>query len=1351
MKVISFEPVEATQVKRDISFEPIEAQPVRKTPVSFEPIQAVKVPPPSVEPSPEDLEIYRGMGLKDYRSPSGKLYQLGEREPAVVLPRGPSYAQPQNLPRPTEGLLTSLPRDISTIGQAIWMMTDPRTKEGQKLSGEILDRLSYYKNAMFAPVLGRAMDVMGILDYGELKKELIEERKSFAGFGEPGMDVASETGKLAFEWGWLYPKLFKLAGVSGKAISKIPRVKRAITAFKAMGGLPKFAKANPRVYEAGKKALGAFGKGYAVGGTTAGLQSIGEDKSFPQWLDRMNKRGLLIGGVATAFSLAQSRDLYNHVKTVRKGLNKAAEARVRSRLKLEMKARIHGPAEQMMNQELAKIDDVVSRYEAELLTGKVGIYGKKLPSAKDAIKRLSERGYYYGQQGATARGLTAIKGEERFKTGQGRPVSVEQELKGLKGREVKPYTERIFAGRPKAGSPAAKAAYYTQATNPKTGQKLIIPEGEGFKAPRGWTVERVPLQAPQAEIAPLTAEGRDAAEIAAMDEHLRAIGREAPVKRPAAAPAAKLPAEGITAPPVAEKPAAEALAKMAKPAAAVPEPELKVGEVELGAESGITSPAFNKHIEYFSTLQLPEKSQIRVIQKAIRSVNGRRLAGKITPQEAYKQIIALRKHLFQAARREGVSVRMTKGGKVMLAVRKAGTYAPEEFSRYGKFRNIYPLAQDISRSVQQIDGSLSIKKKMHEKQQAGAVERYVWWPTKEMSIQKLDYNKEKAVELKKILTVKKGSKEDTRINDVLEIIGKEDRGKTAEALLEEPVIKSMGVTLPVVKQAIALRKFYDDLIEEQNQARKLRSQELIPYRQNYSPHILRDATIWERMMFKHVKEPRDIFGDKAPLPDYIKPNKPFNPRELAREGNMPYEDRITSAVELAQNYLTTAAKDIFNTSIIQNNKAFIQQLETMGNTKAANFLADWTAEAYAGVPSAIDRAIKLTYLPKVKGAMQGFNRIRNLAVFPFNFSWNIFTQTSSLALTVGRYGAGNMTKGFYQWLQPNIRRATAKEYYSYVVKAAKQGRVTSQDAKNLIGQTVELRRTKGEWVEDIGFFFTDQLEKLLTGASIRAAYLHGQKRGLTGEALRNYASDGGAKTQSMYNDEDKPAFLRSVTVKTAAPYQTFAYEVMNTLREWAGRTGTPPDSKLYAVWSILRFLAAAAVFASLAKKGANKDVWSWKRPPIPFAEFWLTPIIGIFTKEYTGAGASGLTSPVQTAIKIGKGIDDVLETGSWRKLRNELIRYGPGVFGVPGGGQWSRTVDAIIAYSQGGVRDRRGRLLFRMKDPQDLAQGIFSGVWSTKGGREYLEKRSGKKPSTGRMPRPPRPKRPARPTRRGLR
>jgi len=692
----------------------------------------------------------------------------------------------------------------------------------------------------------------------------------------------------------------------------------------------------------------------------------------------------------------------------------------------------------------------------------------------------------------------------------------------------------------------------------------------------------------------------------------------------------------------------------------------------------------------------------------------------------------LRKVLFETAEKEGIALRMTKGGKVSVAVRKAGTYVPVEFAKYGKFQNVRPLGQDVTRSIQQIDGALSVKEKVKLKGQAGAAERHVLWPTREISKQKLKYLKEKSVQLKKIFKTKAGTKEDAQINIVLEKIAKEDRGQPIKNILSAKTIKAMGVTPDVVKQAVELRKFYDDLIEEQNIVRRIRGQEEIPYRRNYSPHILRDTTIWERMMMRGQK-PEQVFGKKADLPDYIRPNKPFNPREMAREAGIPYEKRVKSATELAQSYLVTAAKDIFNTSIIQNNKAFIQQLEAMGYDKPARYLGDWTAEAYAGITPALDRSLQLTQLPEIQKKMRWFNQVRNLAVFPLNFSWNLLTQTSSLALTVGRYGTPNTVKGFYQWLKPSIRKQSAEDYYSYIVKSAKQGRITRQDAQNLIGETVELRRTKGELARDISTYFLEQIEKLLTGTSIRAAYLHGAKRGLTGEALKNYASDGGAKTQSMYNDEDKPAFLRNLTVKTAAPYQTFAYEVMNTLREWAGRTGTPTDSKLYTIWTVVRFLAAATVFASIAKKVANKDVWSWKRPPIPFAEFWLTPIIGGW--KYFGVGSSGLTSPVEVVKRIKFGLNDVFETGSWRKLRNELIKYGPGVLhpwglGIPGGVQWSRMVDAIIAYSQGGVRDRRGKLLFKMKDPQDLAQAMFSGVWTTKGGREYIEKRKKTEPQT---------------------
>lgn len=755
-----------------------------------------------------------------------------------------------------------------------------------------------------------------------------------------------------------------------------------------------------------------------------------------------------------------------------------------------------------------------------------------------------------------------------------------------------------------------------------------------------------------------------------------------------------------------------------------------VGDIEIEPVLEVSSGAFNKHLNYFQGRQLPETSQVRKIQKQMQVVNGQRLAGTITAQDANKKIQQLRKLLFETAQKEGIALRMTKGGKVSVAVRKAGTYVPVEFAEYKKFKDISPIlggGQDITRAIQQMDGSLTVKQKVREKGQAGQLEQNVLWPTRDMSLQKLEWLKEKAAELKGLLKVRKKSKGDKQINLVLEQIASQDRNVPIKKILSNETLRSMA-NPDIIRQAVKLREFYDNLIDEQNIARRIRGQKEIAYRRNYSPHILRDATIWERVVMMG-KKAEDIFATKADLPDYIRPNKPFNPREMAREGGIPYEKRIISARDLAEIYLVTAGKDIFNTSIIQNNKAFIQQLEAMGFKKSADYLADWTAEAYAGVKPRLDRVVGLPV--KAQKAALWWNRLRNMAVFPLNFAWNLVVQPSSLALTIGRYGTKNTLQGFLQWLVPSVRRQTAKSYYSYVIKASKQGKITKQDARNLIGSDVKLKMTPGEMIENAGGFFTNQLEKLLTGTSIRAARLHGKKRGLTGAALHNYASDGGAKTQSMYNDEDKPALLRNLTVKTAAPYQTFAYEVVNTAREWYGRTGTPPDTKLYRLWTVLRFLAAATVFAMIGKKLANRDVWSWKRPPIPFAEFWLSPIIKIFSKEYIGGSASGLVSPVGTAQKVAKGIDDVLETGSWRKLRNELIKYGPGIFGIPGGVQISRTVDAIIAYSQGGVRDRRGRLMFKMEDPQDLAQAIFSGVWTTKGGRELIEKRQGKKKEEG--------------------
>ena len=1202
-----------------------------------------------------------------------------------------------------------------------------------------------------------------------LKEELKQQLDAIPGIVGPTAAATTAEGIDTFiKLKFVFPFLFKAAGLP----LKLAPVKKAASVLKKATGLNKLADLGPtgaRIERLVSTSFGAAIKGAEVGALYTGVTAYTEGMSLEDAKPLIMKNAALMAGMATAFNVAGFVDTQVYRTRLKSALLKANNAKYRKlhaelqtlpdyvvkdgkRLLNTAKGKAIKGAASSKRLDLHRIDKIVAEAEATLIGAKKG---KLIPGQRAYVESPIKAAQRFMAEPAGAQ--ITVRGAPRLETGMG--IRPQRDI--LTGEAVRPGRGAPVPIQPAAAAPVAKPpakAAIVPPTAEGKGWKKLIPVGAkgqyfNLNEETGKVAFLVPFTAePGQKVDPRYQATPVNATVADLQHHFTKLdkpiqkafrkwadifAKENPdklnelINQPLTEEFLQ-PSER-TAPPTAEGKGAKEPIDTAKfeRQARIEEAMTKgeMGEIELepGPELGSQSPAFNKHIDYFMGKQLPKTSKIRTVQKKIRQINGKRLAGKITPQQANKRIANLRKLLMRVAQREGVSVRMTKGGKVMVAVRKAGTYAPEEFSR-SNFKDVYPLGQDVTRSVQQIDGALTVKQKMKTKGQAGAAERYILWPTRDMSIQKDDYRKEKTALLKKTLRVKKGSEEDAQINLILEQIAGADRSKSVK-----DVIKSTGATPSVVKQAMDLRKFYDDVIEEQNQARKLRDQEPIPYRRNYSPHILRDTTIWERMMFSRLsteKVHEAVFGKKSPLPDYIKPNKPFNPRELAREGNMPYEERVKSATELAQNYLVTAMKDIFNTSIIQNNKAFIQQLEAMGKKDAANYLADWTAEAYAGIKPSLDRGIKLTHLPKTQKAMRWFNKVRNLAVFPFNFSWSLLTQTSSLALTVGRYGTGNTVRGFKQWLNPKVREKTAKNYYSYIIKSAKQGKMSRQDAQNLIGESVQIRKTKGEAVSDVSTYFLEQMEKLLTGVSIRAAHLHGSKRGLTGEALKNYASDGGAKTQSMYNDEDKPAILRSLAVKTAAPYQTFAYEVMNTLREYLGKTGTPPDSKLYAVWSILRFLAAAAVFASIAKKAAGKDVWSWKRPPIPFAEFWLTPILRIFNKEYMGGSASGLTSPVGTATKMAKGIDDVLAENNWRKLRNELIKYGPGVFGVPGGVQWSRTVDAIIAYSQGGVRDRRGRMLFKMDDPQDLIQAMFSGVWSTEGGQEYLDRRSGKKTET---------------------
>ena len=748
-------------------------------------------------------------------------------------------------------------------------------------------------------------------------------------------------------------------------------------------------------------------------------------------------------------------------------------------------------------------------------------------------------------------------------------------------------------------------------------------------------------------------------------------------------------------------------------------------------------------VDYFESIQAPK--EFRPPRKPARTAIGERLReeglrGKELTLETNVEFI-------RAVHDYGIALRQTKGGRVQPTIREAGTYVPEDFATYTEFKDaktgVFGGTKDATRFIQEIDGALSVEAKAKLPGQAGPVEQYVLHRTRDMVKFKLNWTN--AMKSRLATITKNSSKKQLQIaNQVIEHISREGAYVDPAKLVTNPKISALTTDVNVIRLAQEGRKLYESLLRHQNELRRLRGQKEIPHRDYYTAHSIHETTIWERAL-GHNKTPEQIIGPG--LPDYIKPNAPFNPRAMARELGLPETAREMNLKVLLERYIETAAKDIYNTSIVQNNKAFIQQLKSMGYEHAARGLENWTAEAFTGVRAAVDRVANLS--PTIHKGMNRFRRGLLRSVFPLNFAWNTFVQTSSGVLTVTRYGLRNSVRGLYDWFgNKKIRQEIRDNAYSAIIKSQRSGRISRQDINRGIGAAERLSRGKLEKASDAANFFTEWVERHLTGWSVATAKHHGASVGLKGKALWEYASDGGAKTQSMYNLEDLPGMLRSEVVKTTAPFQTFSFEIYNTLKEFAGKTGTPPATTAIRIKMVLRFLAGATAVNYIGQAAIGRKPWELSSF-IPFYGTFLAPISAALRgKDVSMTTTRGLPSPVGIAIKGGQAVhkgllrpgfaatkefartrdfraalEEFIATGKWDKLRRFTIRYLSGFAGIPGGTQMNRIVDGLIATSAGGMVDSADRLMFPITDTKDKIRSFLAGPWSTKGGQEYWDKR----------------------------
>ncbi|MCK5644095.1 MAG: hypothetical protein KAJ19_25070, partial [Gammaproteobacteria bacterium] len=660
---------------------------------------------------------------------------------------------------------------------------------------------------------------------------------------------------------------------------------------------------------------------------------------------------------------------------------------------------------------------------------------------------------------------------------------------------------------------------------------------------------------------------------------------------------------------------------------------------------------------------------------------------------------------------------------------------PEEFANYKEFKDAHAGmgggTKDWDTFIQEVGGAKTPRELSKLPSQMDPATKYITGRTEDINIMSMEWHANKQTILHDI--GKGVSRKEGRVAlDVLKEIASEDIKLTTEQLMARPEIAKISGDPKIVELARNTRKYLDDVRAEVNYMRKQRGQPDIGYHEYYTPDILRGEGLVGEMAHWD-KKPGD-FKPTQELPTFANPpNKPFNPHELAKTFGMEKWMTETDIFNVLDRYTNAMGKDIYATSIIQNNYAFADWLTKKGYTSAGRGVRDYTAEGFAGVNPVIDRAIYDKMSPKhkrlVRKGTSAFRLGLTRTVFPFNYLWALKTQPTSISLTAANYGFGRTLRGLSDFaLSPELRKEVGKSYH-YQVKRAGSGRATRQAVG--MGRTTQVATRKGfpqkaaDAYEFIGNIMIDLNERLLTGTSIAAARRFYYKEGFRGEALKRYASQGGGKTQSMYNLENRPGIIKGTMVKTTNPFQTFSFQMANAVRENVlGKTGIPPNTAWKRAAWVARFTTMYMTFNM-----AHHKMWGQET----FSPYVFMPILGpyfkmgvdaVFGKDTPRATTRGLPAPAGVGYELGRAVGGYLKNGDVSKIRKWGVRYGTAGLGISGGTQASRLVEGWLAIADEGVYDAAGRPMYDIVDPADQMMALFAGPHATKPAREYWDRRT---------------------------
>jgi hypothetical protein len=575
-----------------------------------------------------------------------------------------------------------------------------------------------------------------------------------------------------------------------------------------------------------------------------------------------------------------------------------------------------------------------------------------------------------------------------------------------------------------------------------------------------------------------------------------------------------------------------------------------------------------------------------------------------------------------------------------------------------------------------------------------------------------------------------------------------EQASQIEALVTDEALKS-----GLLKKAQKAQNWHDDLFEQQNEMHRLRHEPEMPYRKFYGgAQILKKdvAAKLRKVADEHreltetdikdlglggeyLEQLREIDHEARAYRQFGRPSNFNNPRELQRE--IPRDPAIheMKLPVLMRHYANQAARTIFTQSIVENNRVFADMLEQTGYPKASVAIHNWTSEAFAGQNNPIDAWFEKIgmsgYLNIAGKAKQGLIR----SSFPLNIPWIVTMQSTNLESILAHEGPLNLGKAIKDIGNAKIRAEIKDRAHAYIAKSLQQGKVSSESFDQ--GMSGALRNADERWMGIKGTekfsakldnameaenYFSEKLEEWMTLVAVRAGYLDGLKKGLKpgSDALWEHASAAGGRAATLFNTEDLPAILRSKAVRSHFPFQTFSFSMYNSMREIAGRTGTPPATATERMKIVIGFLAAATVTNYATNKLAGRKPWDLSSG-LPFYGSIFAPVLAPLTGD--DAGTRGLPSPLGTTIEFGKALESAIAKGDFEKLTSWAMKYGSGMAGFSGGTEADRLRKGILAAAKEGVYDAKGKKMFPINGLWPKFQSVFGGPYSTEAGQEFIE------------------------------